>query len=107
VPPQGAAPDLGARPQTNDLFRDQTIAEPDNLFDHYEGRPRTVAAVTMKVGEDMNKTDLKTDIPGDLKGDALRKWGYRTTCDAFKAWTTMSDGFWITWMPSGWLPTRS
>jgi arylsulfatase A-like enzyme len=25
----------------------------------------------------MNKTDLKTDIPADLKGDALRKWAYQ------------------------------
>jgi len=64
-------------PKYKDLFANQTIPEPDNLFDHYEGRPRSVAAVTMKVGEDMNKTDLKTDIPPDLKGDALRKWGYQ------------------------------
>jgi len=60
-----------------DLFRDRDIPEPDNLFDHYEGRARSVAAVTMKVGEDMNKTDLKRDIPPDLKGDALRKWAYQ------------------------------
>ena len=48
----------------------------------------------MKVGEDMNKTDLKRDIPPDLKGDALRKWAYqltsRTTCAACSAWTITS-----------------
>jgi arylsulfatase A-like enzyme len=31
----------------------------------------------MKVGENMNETDLKTPIPADLKGDALRKWAYQ------------------------------
>ena len=60
-----------------DLFADRDIPEPDNLFDHYEGRARSVAAVTMKVGEDMLKTDIKRDFPPDLKGDALRKWAYQ------------------------------
>ena len=65
-------------PEYKDLWKDETIPEPDNLFDHYEGRARSVAAVTMKVGEDMDiKTDLKTEKPEGLKGDALRKWGYQ------------------------------
>lgn len=59
------------------LFEGQTIPEPDNLFDHYEGRARAVSTVTMRVGEDMNQTDLKQPIPPDLHGDALRKWGYQ------------------------------
>jgi arylsulfatase A-like enzyme len=60
-----------------DLFAGQTIPEPDNLFDHYAGKPRSVAAVTMKVGEDMNiPTDLKTQKP-PLTGDAMRKWAYQ------------------------------
>jgi arylsulfatase A-like enzyme len=64
-------------PKYKDLFANITIPEPDNLYDHYEGRARSVAAVTMKVGEDMNERDLKTKIPEDLKGDALRKWAYQ------------------------------
>jgi arylsulfatase A-like enzyme len=61
-----------------DLFANQTIPEPDNLYDHYAGKPRSVAAVAMKVGEDMNMpVDLKTQKPPDLEGDALRKWGYQ------------------------------
>jgi arylsulfatase A-like enzyme len=64
-------------PKYKDLFAGRTMPEPDNLFDHYEGRARSVAAVQMKVGENMNRTDLKTDIPADLKGDALRKWAYQ------------------------------
>jgi Arylsulfatase A and related enzymes len=64
-------------PKYKDLFKDETIPEPDNLFDHYEGRARSVAATTMKVGEDMNQTDLKVPKPEGLQGDALRKWAYQ------------------------------
>lgn len=64
-------------PKYKDLFAGRAIPEPDNLYDHYEGRARSVAAIQMKVGENMTKTDLKTDIPADLKGDALRKWAYQ------------------------------
>jgi arylsulfatase A-like enzyme len=60
-----------------DLFKNEEIREPDNLYDKYEGKARSVAAVQMKVGENNTKTDLKTDIPADLKGDALRKWAYQ------------------------------
>src|SRR5215470_4571129 len=64
-------------PKYQDLFKDQTIREPDNLYDHYEGRSRSVADMKMRVGENMTKADVKQDIPADLKGDALRKWGYQ------------------------------
>jgi arylsulfatase A-like enzyme len=64
-------------PKYKNLFANQTIPEPDNLYDHYEGRARSVAAVTMKVGEDMQDRDLKTHRPDDLKGDAMRKWAYQ------------------------------
>ncbi len=59
------------------LFDGQTIPEPDNLLDKYEGRAESVAAVKMKVGEDSTKTDLKVDRPEGLEGDALRKWAYQ------------------------------
>jgi len=64
-------------PKYKHLFEGETIPEPDNLYDHYEGRSRSVAATKMKVGENMNETDLKTPIPADLKADALRKWAYQ------------------------------
>jgi len=64
-------------PKYKDLFKDSIIPEPDNLYDHYEGRARSVAAVTMKVGEDMQTSDVKQEFPPDLKGDALRKWAYQ------------------------------
>ena len=39
-------------PKYKDLFEGQTIPEPDNLFDHYEGRARAVSTVTMRVGRE-------------------------------------------------------
>jgi arylsulfatase A-like enzyme len=59
------------------LFDDKNIPEPGNLYDHYEGRARSVAAVKMKVGENQNKRDLKVERPAGLEGDALRKWAYQ------------------------------
>jgi arylsulfatase A-like enzyme len=64
-------------PKYKNLFQGQTIPEPDNLFDHYEGRARSVSTVTMRVGEDMNQTDLKQPVPAGLRGDALRQWAYQ------------------------------
>ena len=64
-------------PKYAHLFDDQQIPEPVNLFDHYEGRARSVASVQMKVGENSTKTDLKVDRPAGLEGDALRKWAYQ------------------------------
>ncbi|MGE5571138.1 MAG: sulfatase [Rhodospirillales bacterium] len=59
------------------LFENQNIPEPDNLYDRYEGRARSMAAVQMKVGEHNTKRDLKVDRPEGLEGDALRKWAYQ------------------------------
>jgi arylsulfatase A-like enzyme len=64
-------------PKYQDWLKDENVPEPDNLFDHYEGKPRSVAAVTMKVGEDMQQSDVKQPFPKDLHGDALRKWAYQ------------------------------
>ena len=59
------------------MYEDVNIPEPFNLLDHYENRSRAAANATLKVGEDMNKTDLKRDIPSNLKGDELRRWAYQ------------------------------
>jgi arylsulfatase A-like enzyme len=58
------------------MYRD-FIPEPSNLLDHYEHRSHAAANATLKVGENMNKRDLKQDPPPGLKGDALRKWAYQ------------------------------
>ena len=61
-----------------DMFEDQTIPEPDNLYDHYEGRARSVGRRHHE-GRRRHEQDaiVKRDIPPDLKGDALRKWAYQ------------------------------
>jgi arylsulfatase A-like enzyme len=64
-------------PKYQDMLKDQTVREPDNLYDHYDGKAKSVAQMKMRVGENMNKTDVKQDIPTDLKGDELRKWAYQ------------------------------
>lgn len=64
-------------PKYKTLYADETIPEPDNLYDHYEGRARSVADVKMRVGENMTPTDVKQPLPQDLQGDALRKWAYQ------------------------------
>jgi arylsulfatase A-like enzyme len=64
-------------PKYAKLFDGQTIPEPDNLYDRYEGKPKSVADVKMRVGEDSVERDVKRPIPADLKGDALRKWAYQ------------------------------
>jgi arylsulfatase A-like enzyme len=64
-------------PKYKTLFEGETIPEPDNLLDHYQGKAPSMAAVQMKVGENNTKTDLKVDKPAGLEGDALRKWAYQ------------------------------
>jgi arylsulfatase A-like enzyme len=59
------------------MFADQVIPEPFNLYDHYEHRSKAAANATLKVGENMQESDVKRPIPPDLKGDALRKWAYQ------------------------------
>ncbi|HET8550478.1 MAG TPA: sulfatase [Bryobacteraceae bacterium] len=64
-------------PKYAQLFDDRQIPEPNNLFDDYADRSRAARDATMRVGEHMNKTDLKTEIPADLKGNDLRRWAYQ------------------------------
>jgi len=58
------------------LLADTDVPGPDSLYDHYENRSRAARNATMRVGEHMNKRDVKRDLPPGLKGDALRKWAY-------------------------------
>ena len=64
-------------PKYAKMLADQEVPEPSNLFDTYEGKPKSVAAVKMKVGEDNTETDLKMKRPEGLEGEALRKWAYQ------------------------------
>lgn len=64
-------------PKYAHMLDGQTIPEPANLLDHYEGKAKSVADVKMKVGENNNKTDLKIEKPAGMAGDELRKWAYQ------------------------------
>ena len=59
------------------MFEGQDVPEPFNLYDHYENRSRAAADATLRVGENMTPTDVKRELPKDLKGDALRRWAYQ------------------------------
>ena len=59
------------------MFDGETVPEPDNLFDDYANRSAAARGAIMRVGENMTRTDLKTDIPSDLHGNELRRWAYQ------------------------------
>jgi arylsulfatase A-like enzyme len=64
-------------PKYKDWLKDETIPEPDNLFDRWDRKAETVKIMKMRVGQDNTKRDLKQDPPPGLEGDALRKWAYQ------------------------------
>ena len=64
-------------PKYAQMLANEEVPLPSNLFDTYEGKAKSVAAVKMKVGEDTTETDLKTKRPPGLKGEALRRWAYQ------------------------------
>lgn len=59
------------------MYEDTEIPEPHNLLDDYCSRSRAAANATLRIGEHMNATDVKQEIPEALKGDALRRWAYQ------------------------------
>lgn len=64
-------------PKYAHLFDEADVPEPENLFDSLEGKPDSVRAVQMKVGDNNTKTDLKMDKPAGLEGHELRRWAYQ------------------------------
>lgn len=58
------------------LFNDITIPEPANLLDTYEGKGEQAQLLRMRL-EDMDKRDVKVDIPTNLSRDELRHWVYQ------------------------------
>ncbi len=58
-------------------LEDVTVPEPDNLYEDTSHRSAAAQRATLRVGEDMTRTDLKVDKPADLEGKALRKWAYQ------------------------------
>jgi len=55
-------------------FQDQTIPEPDTLWDDYATRPTALPINEQTVARDLTRRDLKLVPPADLKGPALQRW---------------------------------
>lgn len=60
----------------HDLLKDVVIPEPANLLDTYEGKGQYAQLLEMSM-ENLNSSDLKTEIPENLSRDELRHWAYQ------------------------------
>lgn len=60
-----------------DWLKDETIPEPDNLYEDLSHRTQAAQRATLRVGDDMTLTDLKVPRPPGLEGRELRKWAYQ------------------------------
>jgi len=59
------------------MYLNEDIPEPATLQDDYTNRASAAKAAEMRVGVDMNSTDLKCEIPHELPEKEMRKWGYQ------------------------------
>jgi arylsulfatase A-like enzyme len=64
-------------PKYKDWLENDTIPEPDNLYEDLSKRSQAAQRATLRVGDDMTATDLKVQKPADLTGRDLRKWAYQ------------------------------
>lgn len=64
-------------PKYKDWLENETIPEPDNLYEDMSKRSKAAERARMRVGDDMNETDLKVPKPAGLEGRELRKWAYQ------------------------------
>ncbi len=59
------------------LYLNETIPEPDTLFDDYSHRASAAAAAEMRVGVHMIERDMKCEINRDLSEHEMRRWAYQ------------------------------
>lgn len=73
---QHKAPHRNWQPGPNYLhmYDDVTIAEPDNLFDNYEGRGSAAKQQDMTIATTMTPFDLKLTPPKNLTAEQLKVW---------------------------------
>ncbi|MGB7342759.1 MAG: sulfatase [Pirellulaceae bacterium] len=79
---------------------DQTIAEPETLWDDYNGRTRSAKRQTMTVKDHLTDFDLKIAPPRGFNDEQLKTWNaaYGPKNEAFKkAKPTMSEKEIIQW----------
>lgn len=53
---------------------DKTIAEPETLFDEYQGRTRSAARQTMSIKYDLNDNDLKLSGHSTMNAEQIAVW---------------------------------
>ncbi len=70
-----------------DEFEDETVPEPETLFDDYEGRPRATRLQDMTIAHTMVKRDLKLEEMPDLNEEQRAQWNavYGPRNEAFLA----------------------
>jgi arylsulfatase A-like enzyme len=73
-------------PRHIDKYDEATIAEPDTLFDDYEGRGRAAKMQEMTIARHMNELDLKLTPPKNLNEEQLAAWhkGYDAENEEFR-----------------------
>ncbi|MCC2684603.1 MAG: sulfatase [Paenibacillaceae bacterium] len=59
------------------LYEEIDIPEPETLFDDYANRASAADAATMRIGRDLNKRDLKEDLPEGLSPKEVVQWKYQ------------------------------
>lgn len=59
------------------MFLDADVPEPDTLFDDYSHRAKAAGLAAMRVGVNMNREDVKCEMPDDMEEMELRRWAYQ------------------------------
>jgi len=79
---------------------DQTISEPDTLWDDYSGRTRSAARQTMTIKEHLNANDLKLSGHGTMNAEQIAVWdaAYGPKNEAYlEARSTMTEEEIVGW----------
>jgi len=56
------------------MYDEVDIPEPKTFNDDYKTRSDAAAEATMRIDKNLNRTDLKVQVPSDLKGKELQEW---------------------------------
>ncbi len=74
------------------MYDDVEIPQPETFNDDYSNRARAAKEAKMRVGEDLNEKDLKTEAPKSLSDEDLKTWKYqRYIKDYLRCVASMDD----------------
>ena len=81
-----------------DLYEDETIPEPETLFDDYRGRTRPARTQDMTIAHTMTAQDLKLTPPKNLTPEQLAAWNaaYEPRNEAFRQ-ANLKDADLVRW----------